>query len=190
LSLAKNGLFSCKLLIPPSYFPENKREIHPSVKEWLISNLKALKSKNQRKRTAVDDKIFLHEFHDIFNRVFFQGALPWEKCTLRFIRKEAISGKWRSEAKGVSIKLEAAPDDCRTLIRIYERLEEHSEKRLLGYMSTLLHEMTHCLAYNYSCGCSSCTSSPNNPWGVTGHGPGWVKLFCEFYDFAMKLLNI
>ena len=25
---------------------------------------------------------------------------------------------------------------------------------------------------------------------MTGHGPGWVKLFCEFYDFAMKLLNI
>jgi hypothetical protein len=24
---------------------------------------------------------------------------------------------------------------------------------------------------------------------VTGHGPGWVKLFCEFYDFATKLLN-
>lgn len=152
LSLAEKGLFSCKLLIPPSYFPENKREIHPSVQEWLRGNLKALKSKNQRKRTVADDEKLLHEFHDIFNRVFFKGALPWEKCTLRFIRKEDASGKWRSKAKGVSIKLGSTPDDCRTLIRIYERLEEHSEKRLLDYMSTLLHEMTHCLAYSYSCG--------------------------------------
>jgi hypothetical protein len=139
---------------------------------------------------VADDEKLLYKFHDIFNRVFFKGALTWEKCTLRIILKEDVSGKWRSEAKGVSIKLGSTPDDCRTLIRIYVRLEEHSEKRLLGYMSTLLHEMTHCLAYNYSCGCSSRTSSPNSPWGVTGHGPGWVKLFCEFYDFAMKLLNI
>jgi len=33
LSLAEKGLFSSKLLIPPSYFPENRREIHPSVEE-------------------------------------------------------------------------------------------------------------------------------------------------------------
>jgi hypothetical protein len=192
LALAEKGHLDYNILYKTRL--ESKLEVHPAVEEWLEENLEALKSNSKSERSALDDETLLQQLRDIFDQIFFNGALPKENCPLRIIRMKDSNGnpnvEWTSKAAGDSQKIGHTPDNRRSQIRIYESLTTKSGDRLKNFMNTLLHEMIHSIKFNYCCRCPSCKESYENLWGLSGHGPGWIKLSRGAEDFAKKMLNI
>jgi hypothetical protein len=132
---------------------ENKDgEIHHMVQNWMREHLPTLK-KNFNGRTTNTDHAILKRFFEVFNTVFFGGALPARLCSWRFHSKG--SKQWEENQKGRQFlgsasdhrfpELGTGSDGALACFDLYELPREDDEtlrsstERLLEYLGTMVH---------------------------------------------------
>jgi hypothetical protein len=140
----------------------------------------------------------LTEYFNVFNDIFFFGALTEDLCKLTLVK--AGWRRWNRNRDGEHDEgFTTDPRKTRrpgvsqslTKIYIYERLDQNDEVMLLHkYLEILLHEMIHAFIHIYICLCPSCKISTLRLEGSGGHGVTWHLLADATEDFSASFLGL
>lgn len=118
-----------------------------------------------------EDGLDLQFLFSLFDDYFFQG---WTKH-----RTTVAWVEYRPELNFLGAEV---CDGTRAVILLMRLQPQRAWTRqsIVSLLGTLLHEMAHAFVELKGCYCSTCQCREMipNTWGVSGHGPVWVKL-CE-----------
>jgi hypothetical protein len=146
----------------------------------------------------IETKESLNEYYNIFNDIFFFGALTDDLCKLKLVRTW-----WRKwDQNNAGDRDEGYTTDLRKLrisrrsraltkIYIYQRPDENNKAEPLHkYLEILLHEMIHAFIHVFICCCPSCEARTTRFEGCGGHGVTWHVLAEDMEDFAARFLSL
>ncbi|KAL2063308.1 hypothetical protein VTL71DRAFT_5113 [Oculimacula yallundae] len=136
----------------------------------------------------LEDERILIQYFDIFNGVFFFGALKF--CKLRFEDDDENLGSCAGGGECLQERIHI-PDNFACLIRIRPMISEfpNRESRLKEYMETLLHEMLHAWFSLFTCRCETCNEATDNILGPSGHADGWQLASLAIQEASWPLLG-
>jgi hypothetical protein len=140
----------------------------------------------------------VHKYFELFNKIFFFGALTKDFCELKFVEEVGVSREeWHrnsthDDAEGYTTDPRRRLFyQGRTKISIFEQKDDVSKATLLRrYLGTLLHEMIHAFIHIYICLPPSCEAQTAQLEGSSGHGITWHRLAKAFEEFAGNWLGL
>ena len=141
----------------------------------------------------------VQKYFELFNKIFFFGALTKDFCELKFVEEVGVSREeWHRNSTHEDV--EGHTTDPRrhrlcyqgcTKISIFEQKDDVSKATLLRrYLGTLLHEMIHAFIHIYICLSPSCEAQTAQLEGSGGHGITWHRLALAFEEFAANWLGL
>jgi hypothetical protein len=140
----------------------------------------------------------VQKYFELFNKIFFFGALTEDFCELKFVEEVGVSREeWHrnsthDDAEGYTTDpRRRLRYRGRTKISIFEQKDDVSKATLLRrYLGTLLHEMIHAFIHIYICLSPSCEAQTAQLEGSGGHGITWHRLALAFEEFAGNWLGL
>ncbi|KAH8793282.1 hypothetical protein BGZ57DRAFT_456523 [Hyaloscypha finlandica] len=124
----------------------------------------------------------VQKYFELFNKIFFFGALTDDFCELKFVEEVGVSreewhrNRTHDDAEGYTTDpRRRLRYRGRTKISIFEQKDDVSKATLLRrYLGTLLHEMIHAFIHIYICLSPSCEAQT-----AQLEGTGLRRIRCE-----------